>query len=246
MEVVVMENNEKNSITNGLLDQWKGVVADDMPNPHAMSMVMQKITFRPGELFLDMAKLEVQEIERLMRYGQSNLTPEADEFHKYILTILWLRVQQVSDRISSEYKFARKNLMIPVRLYQIILSLGIAEDRDYGIRFVPTITDIDANDLMSPSELRDFSDCLMQMQDQGYLVIETGLPNDVSGELGFMACLLLEDERVVSYRKDHPVYGFIASFFKSQIADAGFTDRYVIQYGTKTEYEGTLRRIYRR
>lgn len=230
----------------GLQTAWEPVIKDLMPEPHAESMVKHIVELKPSRLFEDMAKFESMEMTRVMRFTDNKLVLGEEEMVKYINTIIYLRTLQVTNdkKYTQDYRAVSRSLNIPVRLYQIVLSLGEATDRDYGIMFIPTFT-INSEDLLSPEELKEASFRIGMMIQEGYLVVETGLPREITGELGFMACLVSTDEKVYSYRKDHPVYGFIASFFDSTIMNAAFLQEYRIYYGARTDYESVLSRIYR-
>lgn len=238
-----MMNIEKDS---KLMTEWEQVAKEFMPEPHSETMIKQVIKLEPSELIHEMAILENREMQRVMRFTTSDVVLDVEEIEKYLKTILYLRVLQVNDSKSlGNYRFTLKDLNIPVRLYQIILSLGEAVDRDYGIRFLPVI-EVDSEDLLGPEELRQYSDRLSILIPEGYLVVETGLPTSTYGELGFMACLLVSQEKIYSYRKDHPVYGFIASFFKSELINKAFDMDYRIYYGSVEDYKVMLSRIYRK
>jgi len=230
-----------------LLEQWEVIIKEEMPEPHAENMVKHIVKLEPGSLFKDMAMWEHREMQRVMRFTDSDVILTAEEIEKYLHTLVYLRTLQVNSdsKIYPKYKFASKNLNIPVRIYQILLSLGEAVDRDYGLRFVP-IMEINSEMFLTPEELRDMSDRMGVLIPEGYLVVETGLPNDITGELGFMACLVVHDQKVYSYRKDHPVYGFIAAFFKSELLEKAFVSDYKIYYGSVSDYEVMLSRIYRK
>jgi hypothetical protein len=229
-----------------LMTEWEQVAKESMPEPHSETMIKQMIKLETSDLIHQMAILESREMQRVMRFTNNDVELDVQEIDKYLKTILYLRVQQVNDsKFLKKYKFAKKNLNIPVRIYQILLSLGEAVDRDYGIRFVPAM-DIDSEDLLSPEQLREYSDRMAVLIPEGYLVVETGLPTSTYGELGFMACLLVSQEKIYSYRKDHPVYGFIASFFKSELVNKAFDMDYRIYYGSVEDYKVMLSRIYRK
>lgn len=238
-----MENLQKES---NIMNSWEGIAKEMFPEPKTESMTLQNVKLSPSELVHDMAKLENLEMQRVMRFTESKVILSVEEIEKYFHTILWLRVLQVNqDKKAAPYKFANHSLNIPVRLVQILLSIGEAVDRDYGVRFMPQM-DVIAELQLTPEELREYSDRLSVLLPEGYLVVETGLPTSTSGELGFMACLLVQDEKVMSYRKDHPVYGFIASFFKSELMSKAFEVEYRMYYGCCEDYKAMLSRIYRK
>lgn len=232
--------------TNGMMGTWETMAKELFPEPHAESMAKQVVKMEPSVLLKDMAKLECNEMNRVMRFTNTSVIPTVDDTEKYLYTLVYLRVLQVNnDKKIKEYAFALKELNIPARIYQIILSLGECTDRDFGIRFVP-IMEVDASLLMSPSELREMSDKLITISNEGYITVETGLPTAIQGELGFMACLMVNDEKIMSYRKDHPVYGFIAAFFKTELLSKSFDIDYRVYYGSIEDYRAMLSRIYRR
>lgn len=227
--------------------EWETTAKEFFPEPHVESMVKQTVKLEPSDLISDMARLENMEMQRVMRFTTNNVVLSTEEIEKYFKTIIYLRVLQVTGgkKFSTYANFAMKTMNIPVRLYQIILSLGEAIDRDYGIKFVPSM-ELDAEMLLGLTELQELSDKISVLIPEGYLVVETGLPTTTNGELGFMACLLVNDEKVYSYRKDHPVYGFIASFFKSELISKAFSIDYRMYYGSVEDYKAMLGRIYRK
>lgn len=238
-----MENLQRG---NELQSAWEGIAKEMFPEPKTESMTIQVVKLQPSVLVADMAILENLEMQRVMRFTKSDVILDVKDIEKYFNTILWLRVLQVNhDKRIAPYAFANHSLNIPVRLVQILLSMGEAVDRDYGIRFMPSM-DIEAEKQLSPEELREFSDKISVMIPEGYLVVETGLPTSTLGELGFMACLLVQDEKIYSYRKDHPVYGFIASFFRSELVSKAFGIDYRMYYGSIEDYRAMLSRIYRK
>lgn len=227
-------------------EQFAEQVMREMPTPHPESLITHTVVFKPSALLTTLATYENREMQRIMRFTGQSVILSPEEIHKYFSTILWLRTVQVRNQFSGrkEYSFALKNLNIPVRLYQIVSSLGEVCDLDFGLKFIPSM-EIDTESLLTPEELREYSDRIGWLIPEGYLVVETGLPSDTTGELGFMACLVTKDEKVFSYRKDHPVYGFIAAFFDSELVEKAFTNDYRVFYGVRSDYENIFQRIYK-
>jgi hypothetical protein len=112
--------------------------------------------------------------------------------------------------------------------------MGVAFDRDYSIEFKPEYS-IGEEELLSPDEVLAVSNLLRSFETSGMKLVQ-GLPSDPYGDLDFMALCHVEDF-VVGYRKAHPVYGFLASFFKQKSLNevTGMMCRVI--YGYDTDYK---------
>jgi len=89
--------------------------------------------------------------------------------------------------------------------------------------------------------MREISDVMTTLVTSGFKVV-FGLPLTYEGELEFMAMLHIENV-VKSYRESHPVYGFLASFFKHLELNeiTGRLSRIV--YGYDEDYSVNIQRI---
>lgn len=211
------------------------------------SAVVVTTDVTPSPLVEKFAELTLQELER---NASTALLRELDQLAedsilKYYKTLIYLRVLNVNGGLHgkmSVYRSVYRTLMVPTFLYQMLVSIGVSRDEDYNIIFKPAYS-IDANDLLALEELVNISELLIRFE---YLAQVPGLPKDETGELAFMAMHHVNGV-VTSYRKDHPVYGFLASFFAQQEFNEVTGMMHRITYGNTSDYElmmATLLRKY--
>jgi hypothetical protein len=162
--------------------------------------------------------------------------PEVD-MDKYLYTLLWMHVLNVKDQLSREYRQLAKKLAVPAAFMTFLAQVGEVIDRDFAIRFVPTI-EADAPRLLSPSEMLEMSDELYSLTDHGFHAVQ-GLPRpEDSGSVGAMAACMLETGEIRSYRRDHPVYGLVAAALQfNELATFLGVNALRIRYGALSEYE---------
>jgi len=201
----------------------------------------------PSKLMTSLAEGLLAEVQRLVPYLGYKPTAEldVDDILKYVSTLIWMRVCHVNSDVSKAYAPYRnlaKHLEVPALVYQLLICIGLAYDRDFGLKFLPKYS-VDSDMLLSPDELRSLSDTLLGLRDIGFASV-TGLPRKVEGELDFMAMCHVE-EVVRSYRDSHPVYGFLASFFAQKELNevTGLMCRVV--YGYDSDYQMYIREALR-
>lgn len=177
-------------------------------------MVRVAVSYGSNDSLSFLARQYTNELERLSA-GRSANDPDLkqESILKYFVTLAYLRVQKVNGQSVAQYRSMARHYTIPVLLYQIIIKLGLAHDTDFGIEFYPTIA-VEGESLLSADQMRTVSDKLANYESLG-LAVTYGLPRTDEGDLDFMAMQTLDNE-VLSYRKSHPVYGFLAHFLKSK------------------------------
>jgi len=166
-----------------------------------------------------------------------------DGIRRYLTTLSWMRcvrVAGISNKTTLAYRQFTRSIATPVIWYQVLIGIGKAYDRDYSIEFVPG-TSISESDLLAPEEMQMISDLMFSLQNNGFKVV-AGIPLDEEGELDFMAMAHVE-ETVLSYRKTHPVYGFLASFFASEEVSKALGALVRIKYGFDSDYRVMLSRV---
>jgi len=209
--------------------------------------VTVKVEMEPGELITELAKVTVDEIDRIASSsGQASMLEiDIQDVLKAFKTLIWMRVNTVNHVHSSSftgYRNVCKHFAVPVLMYQLLIPMGLAYDKDYSIEFVPT-TSIAGDDLLAPQEMMALSDAFRRLENYGFKVVY-GIPEREEGELQFMAMSHVKDE-VVSYRtKDHPVYAFLAAFFTQQTLNEVTGSMCRILYGYATDYKYYIRRLY--
>lgn len=211
-----------------------------------VSTIDVTVDMSPSALTEKLAKEVHMDILRLAgKVGASNVDVELDGILKYLKTLTYLRVSLANGDMYSPankaYRNITKHVCVPVMFYQCLISIGIAFDKDYGIRFRPTYS-IDSTDLLSPEEVMEISDLMQRFENLG-LKIVIGIPQSEEGELDFMALTHVESQ-VLGYRRSHPVYGFLAAFFRQKKLSevTGMMCRVV--YGYETDYELYVSKIY--
>lgn len=223
-------------------------VAEDcgMPNPIPMSAINETVELQPTKVFESLGKLIYQDMVRIYgMLGSQDAAVTEEEIVKYLKTLVYLRVDIANGSSSknlTSYKTLRKHVSIPVLVYQLLVQIGPAVDRDYMIRFIPSYS-IDGKDLLSLEDLQRVSDEMMGLENHG-LKLVFGIPKEEEGDLDFMAMSHVEDV-VKSYKKSHPVVGFYASFFAQQELSQLTGAFCRIHYGYESDYEVYLRAFYR-
>lgn len=210
------------------------------------STVVSTVELTPSTLLEDMAKQVKLELERIAPYaGYSDVSElEVSDIHKYLKTLLWIRVcsvNQSEDKLFRDYKKVRPYVAVPVLMYQLLIAVGEAYDQDYAIKFIPAYSPTE-NDLLGVPELLALSDVMLRLESRGMKIVK-GTPKDPSGELAFMALNHVEDT-VLGYQKSHPVYGFLAAFFKQRQLNEITGTMCRIVYGYDTDYSVQLSIIF--
>lgn len=201
-----------------------------------------RVNVEPSNLVGDLAFVLHNELHRVLGSAGTHLLQDvaAEDVRKYINTVIWMRVNHVNgvrDNVTKEYAAQYRRCAVPVLVYQLLIGIGEALDRDYGLRFIPEI-DLDANDILGPADFIKLSNVMFAAQNNGFKVVG-GLPNNPIGELPFMAMQHVS-QTVTSYRKDHPVYGFLAAFFKQEQLNSVTGTMHRIVYGYESDYAVNL------
>lgn len=188
-----------------------------------------------------MAKKLMAEFERMAPYAGytpvSDLTSE--DIARYLKTLLWLRVCTVldtADKSSRCYQPLKKSLAIPVLMYQLLICIGRAYDSEFNLEFMPAYS-ITEEDLLGPDEMAGLSSLFRSFENSGMKVVY-GVPFDREGELDFMAMSHVDDV-VVSYKRSHPSYAFLASFVRQQKLNevTGLMSRVIYGYDSDYKYQ---------
>lgn len=198
-----------------------------------------------GALVGELSKVLMMELVRVGGSAGERLLRDLDDerIRRYLATLGWLRrvrTAGLSNKTTQMYRHVSHAAAVPVLWYQALIGIGRAYDRDYSIEFVPG-TSISESDLLAPDEMQTISDIMFSMQNNGFKVV-AGIPKDEEGELDFMAMAHVE-ETVLSYRKTHPVYAFLAAFFKSQEVSKTLGSLVRIRYGVDSDYRVMLTRV---
>lgn len=204
-----------------------------------LSLVTVKVDLYPSRVMDALADALLAEVQRLApSRGMKEIDElEADDILKYLKTLLYIRVNYVNNvkfKGYEDYANLSYELAVPALMSQILTSIGKVRDEEYNLEFIPTTT-LSASDILAASEMRAISDILTRLHRNGLKVV-FGIPRDRQGELGFMAMQHVEGQ-VLSYRKDHPVYGFLASFFAQQQLNEVTGTMARVVYGYENDYK---------
>jgi len=203
------------------------------------------VEFKPSKMVEDLANALMYELVRVAGpTGEFMLRDvDAEGIRKYLCTLSWMRRVRsagFSNKSTQAYRGLYRGAACPVIWYQVLLGIGVATDRDYSIRFIPGIS-ISESDLLAPEEMQTISDVMFRFQNNGFKVV-AGVPQTEEGELDFMAMSHVE-ELVLGYRKSHPVYGFMASFFATKEVSNALGTLVRIRYGYDSDYKVLLTKV---
>lgn len=148
----------------------------------------------------------------------------------YFTTLLWLRVNYVQNRYPQGYSDVANKLVTPVLMAQILIQTGEAFDSEFGIKFIPEMNEVDSSLILSPQEMMKVSDVIMALANKG-LAVSKALPRTKEGNIEFMAFQVL-DQQVLSYRRSHPTYAFLAHFVQSKQFEEKLNAFYRVEYGS--------------
>lgn len=209
--------------------------------------VIAQVEMNPSKMMSALAEEVRKELERTAPHtGYSDVNDlEISDIDKYLRTLVWMRCERVTNSSSKAflpYKALERTIAVPVMAYQLLLSVGVAYDRDFSIRFEPVYS-ISESDLLAPTEMLAISDVMTRLENNGMKVVY-GTPKDPSGELDFMALCHVEGI-VKGYRQSHPVYGFLASFFEQKKLNdvTGMMCRVI--YGYDSDYRTYVAQIFK-
>jgi hypothetical protein len=189
-----------------------------------------------------MADKLLAEFNRMAPYAGYTAVSEltSKDIERYLKTLLYLRVCTVmdkADKSTNTYRPVVKNIAIPVLFYQLLICIGKAYDSDYNLEFYPAYS-ITEDDILSVDEMASLSQLFRAFENSGMKVVY-GLPRDSTGELDFMAMSHVEDV-IVSYRRSHPVYGFLASFIRQKELNEVTGQMSRVIYGYESDYKYQL------
>lgn len=212
-----------------------------------VNMVKVVVNFEANELFKDLAEMYFMEAERVTRFSSNiNVAISVEEYLNYFKTLLFLRVSRVNgvqNETTKSYKNDLRNYLIPAFVNTLLISIGRATDINFGFEFIPQ-TSIEAEELLSASEMRNISQKLRTLNLSGMVCVETGIAMSPIGELSFMATMNIQGE-ILSYKKDHPVYGFYASLFNHTVVSELLEPKMLrIRYGAQDEYRHVLNHLF--
>lgn len=207
--------------------------------------VTVNVNVKPVKLTQSLSSKILQEIHRV---SANTRLPEvedleAEDIYKYICTLVAMRVwhtSELTDKTSLSYKVLQRNVAIPVMVYQMLILIGEAYDRDFSIKFKPVYS-IEDDNLLSPSAMLVISDILSRLEMNGMKVVY-GMPRDYVGSLEFMA-LRHFDDIVKGYRHDHSIFGFYASFFEMKVLEEVVSLPYHVTYGCDSDFETYISRV---
>lgn len=220
------------------------------PRP-VSGVIVHKVQVTLGEMFADMAMFEEMEMKRAVRFQTNIKLPQVEDIERYLKTLIWIRSTQTTEpRALKDYRAAIYSARVPARLAVIMDNLGEAFDHGANIRFIP-VCEISSEDLVSPEEIITISNIMEGILAEGYQTV-VGIKKDKQGSVDLMSKLVLATPesaaRVLSYRKDNPVYAFFAAILQLEIIDLAYEDlrlSYRVQYSDQELYRSRYNQYYR-
>jgi hypothetical protein len=202
---------------------------------HPSKALVVEVTIDPSIIMPEFAKAIVEEMYRLNydKAKQVNLT--ADELTQYFTFLVTKRVQCVYNMCSDFRQL--KVLYIPCYVQFALSLIGIAWDREQGLKFMPKLVDNDDPskvDIGTFAEMLTISDKLASFESELQLV-KDAMPRDVSGDLNFMSTALI-GEYVASCRPlSHPATTYVTTFLNMKLKEeATYGILYRRLYGEKS------------
>lgn len=211
-----------------------------------VNTVIVEVQIEVSDVFRDAARRYSLEADRVMRFTSNTAYQISEEqFLQYFTTLLYnrvMRVNGVQNEVTRTYRNDMRNYLIPAFVSTLINSVGRATDADYGFTFVPKMN-IAVGDLMPADEMRLLSTKLKTLNVEGLVCIETGIAMQPEGDLSFMATLNIGND-ILSYKKNHPIFGFYAAFFKHTILTDTIEPKTLrIRYGAESDYKMYVQNI---
>ena len=202
------------------------------------SLVSVVVELENSSLITVLAEKLLAELQRVAPYASFAPVAELEsrDIERYLNTLTWMRVCAVNrsaDKSWLAYKPLERSVTIPVLMYQLLICIGTAYDADYNIEFTPAYR-VKQDDILSPAEMDKVSSLFRQFEQSGIKVVY-GMPRDLSGELEFMAMAHVSEE-IMSYKRSHPVYGFLAAFFRQQTFNEIVGSMNRILYGYESDF----------
>lgn len=206
-----------------------------------VNLINVKVRITTDTLFDTLVKEYEKEVMRVGRHLGSTLNVD---LQRYMKTLLWMHVHNVNGTLPNDFRMHVQRVEVPTVFATFMAQIGRVTDRDFGITFIPEIV-LDAKELMSVSELIEVSNELTSIHRLGLHLVQ-GLPNPRDcGSLGSMGASLVESGDILSYRHDHPVFGFVSALFRFNATEELFGMTALrIRYGTLTEYENMIHGIF--
>ena len=189
---------------------------------HPTKMQTVEVNVNLDSMARDYANAFVQEAYRI-NYDKANYVQlEADEMFIYLKYLLSKRVQCVYGRCSDFRQI--KVLWIPSYFQYVLSTIGMAFDRDQGLKFMPVLEGVQDADTNELSELPSFAEALSisakiaAFQDELHMV-QDAMPRDIHGDLNIMATALLNDYVSSCRRVEHPAATYVTAFLDMKLRD---------------------------
>lgn len=180
---------------------------------HPTIMQTVFVTVNPSSLLSDYAKAFVEEAYRL-NYDKAKMVDlKAEEVFDYLSYLLTKRLRVVEGSCPDFRNL--KLLMIPAYFQYVLTLIGICEDRQIGLKFVPKLSKVSEmkfEDAVSASEkIASFEDELQLVQD--------AMPRDVAGDINFMSTALIGEYVAACRKLDHPMVTYCTAFMDMKLQE---------------------------
>lgn len=194
--------------------------------PRPVNVIEVLVEFDSSDMLNSLAEAYEEEIARIQRviYKDSgSLRIDKESLIDYFEYTLSLRIKLSTSNRGPDWHLHRefsRTAKIPVLWTTVLLQVGIATDKTYGIKLKPVMSKSFLERRESNFKDKDFirrmikiSDELALIEDRGLRVTIRGIPDQVLGSLEFMTLVRLSnDQNIFSYRTHHPVHAYLSSF----------------------------------
>jgi len=192
---------------------------------YAVPTEVVEVEISASDMLSDFARAFVSEAYRVNPGKAERVQLSKEELVSYANYLMTKRIDFVHDDCNDFRKL--KALYIPSYIQYILSMIGIFEDRDYGLKFIPVAkerSEMTFEEAIAISEkIGSFIDDLQ--------IVEDAMPRDISGDRDVMSSALIAGY-VRSIRKDvHPSATYAVAFANMQLRkEAAFKTLYRIQY----------------
>lgn len=245
----IMDNLQMDLTPDGIMTTMFG---EEVPKPAFQKLRRYDVEIDPRRgLLQDLILQYTIELNRLakakLRCDEDYVAPET--LLNYVSTLVYMRCLITREERLNEYNALKYSVAVPTFISYCLSQMGQAKDPQFGLILVPKYGG-DMKALLSPMEMKSISDQFADLEEYGLKQVK-GMDKQVTGSIGYMATNLVQAdcdgekvESVVSWRKDHEVFGVISSVFAAQQLHNMFST-YNVKYGYLDEYRLGLSQIVR-
>lgn len=189
---------------------------------HPTKMQTLEVSVNLDSMARDYAAAFVDEAYRI-NYDKANYVQlGVDELFTYLKYLLSKRIQCVYGRCSDFRQL--KQLWIPSYFQYVLSTVGIAYDREVGLKFVPVLEGIQEEGINQIPEHPTFSEVLAISEKIAAFkdelkMVQDAMPRDIHGDLNIMATAMLNDYVSSCRRVEHPAATYVTVFLDMKLRE---------------------------